>query len=182
VADGFKFLPRPADTGMVMNFWKDAKRTQVTWRPGDPRLEALIAGSSFPGLYALVHGDCVLKVGEAGTVRNGKQGTVGKRLSKHVKDGCAPAGSSYPGEFPAWWEFSGALVGHELTIYTLRFDGPQAERRALEKDAVSEARGGSVLWEEMQRREAARIPGTKRPKRLVEPGAVRGRVLAELGR
>lgn len=164
-----------------MNFWADAKQTQVTWAPGDPRLEALIVESSFPGLYALVHGDCVLKVGEAGTVRNGKRGTVGKRLSKHVKDGCAPEGSSYPGEFPAWWEFSGALVGRELTIYTLRHDGPQTERRALEKDAIYEAPGGQVLWEEMQRREAARIPGTKRPKRLVVPGSVRRRVLAELG-
>ena len=56
-----------------MNFWADAKQTQVTWAPGDPRLEALIAGSRFPGLYALVADGCVLKVGEAGTVRNGKR-------------------------------------------------------------------------------------------------------------
>ncbi len=44
-----------------MNFWADAKQTQVTWAPADPRLEALIAGSRFPGLYALVADGCVLR-------------------------------------------------------------------------------------------------------------------------
>jgi hypothetical protein len=160
------------------NFWKDAKRTRVTWSRSDPRLRSLIAGTQFPGLYALVDGDRVLKVGEAGLVRNGKQGTVGKRLKKHLqihRDG-----------FPARWEFSAALVGSELTIYTLRYDGcgkeADARRRRVEETAITEARGG-VLWEQVKPREGTElvIPGTK-GKRLVEPGAVRRRVLAELGR
>jgi hypothetical protein len=50
------------------NFWKDAKRTRVTWSRSDPRLRALIAETQFPGLYALVDGDRVLKVGIAGIV------------------------------------------------------------------------------------------------------------------
>jgi hypothetical protein len=167
----------------AINFWKDARRSQVKWHPADPRLIALIAESHFPGLYALVYGDRVIKVGEAQD--------VGARLKKHAGDGCWPVGSSYPGEFPAWWECSGELVRRELTICTLRYDvqtpSPREARRRrrhdVEQPAIQQARGG-VLWEQMrgrERREQPVIPGTKRPKRLVEPGAVRRRVLAELG-
>src|SRR5262245_11123665 len=132
-----------------VNFWKEAGRTPVTWSRRDPRFRSLIAETQFPGLYAVVHGERVLKVGEAGTVRNGKQGTVGNRLKKHLNDGYAPAGSYYSGDFPAWWEFTGALIERELTIYTLRCDGDRNARRALENAAIQAAAGG-VLWEKMQ--------------------------------
>jgi hypothetical protein len=164
-----------------VNFWEDAVRTQVAWSRRDPRFRSLIAETQFPGLYAVVHGECVLKVGEAGTVRNGKQGTVGKRLKKHLNDGYAPAGSYYSGDFPAWWEFTGALIERELTIYTLSFDGDSNARRGVE-DAAIQAVASGVLWETMQGDESRTDPATKKPQlKLRTPGAVRRRVLAELG-
>ena len=83
-----------------MNFWADAKQTQVSWAPGDPRLEALIAGSRFPGLYALVADGCVLKVGRAGIAYRGRlRGTVGERLNHHLRNISRTSD-------PAWWEFT----------------------------------------------------------------------------
>jgi hypothetical protein len=119
----------------------------------------LIAGTQFPGLYALVDGDCVLKVGEAGLVRNGKQVTVGKRLKKHLQIHSRPV--------PAWLELTDALGGRDLTIYTLCCEFPTLtpkeahwRRRELE-DAVmreAKARRGGVLWEEMEGRERNKRP------------------------
>jgi hypothetical protein len=164
-----KAAHRAADTGAV-NFWNDAERTQVIWRRGDPRLTALIAASRWPGLYALVHHDHVLKVGLAGIVRNGKQGTVGDRLDHHLSLGYA--NGNRPNEAPAWREFQRTLVGYELTVCTLRCDGrDNSRRRDLEKEAIREACGG-VAWERMKGRERAHVEHGNQQRLMVEPGAV----------
>ena len=160
-----------------MNFWADAKQAQVAWAPGDPRLEALIAGSRFPGLYALVAERCVLKVGMAGIVYRGRlRGTVGERLNHHLRNISRTS-------HPAWWEFTQALAGRELIVHTLRVDGSPAERRAIERDAVREALDGSVLWESMkgnERNERQAFDGKTYPRVLVDPGAIRRRLEVEL--
>lgn len=166
-----------ARRGVGVNFWADAKQAQVAWAPGDPRLEALIAGSRFPGLYALVAERCVLKVGMAGIVYRGRlRGTVGERLNHHLRNISRTS-------HPAWWEFTQALAGRELIVHTLRVDGSPDERRAIERDAVREALDGSVLWESMkgnERNERQAFVGKKYPRVLVEPGAIRRRLEVEL--
>jgi hypothetical protein len=170
-----------------MDFWKDAKRTPVTWTHHDPRLRALMAETRFPGLYALAAGELVLKVGTAGYIRKGinKPKTVALRLDHHLR------GISRRSH-PAWWEFTDALGGRDLTIYTLCCDFPtltpqeaHLQRRELEDAVILEAKvsRGGVLWEDMRGREREDrpvTPGKKYPRVLVEPGAVRRRLLAEL--
>ena len=160
-----------------MNFWLDSTPTQVTWAHGDRRLDVLIAGSRFPGLYALVAGELVLKVGMAEIVYRGRPvGTVGDRLNHHLRN-------ISPTSHPAWWEFTDALIGRELTVHTLRVDGTPDERRAIERDAIREAGGGSVLWEAMkgnERNERQVVAGRTYPRVLVEPGAIRRRLAVEL--
>jgi hypothetical protein len=167
-----------------MNFWKDSKQSRVTWHPDDDRLAAVIATSRFRGLYALVAGDRVLKVGLAGIVYRGQVvGTVGERLDHHLR---TISRSSHP----AWWEFTDTLRGRDLTVYTLPYDPPGVDpneacrlRREREGEAMRQAPGGRVLWEDMrfERRDQPVTPGKKNPRVLVEPDAVRRRVIAELG-
>jgi hypothetical protein len=172
---------------LSMDFWKDAKRTPVTWKRNDPRLHALMAETRFPGLYALAAGELVLKVGTAGYIRKGisRPNTVAARLEHHLR-------KVNRASHPAWWQFTDALGGRDLTIYTLCCEFPMLtpkeahwRRRELEDAVIREAkaRRGGVLWEEMEGRERNDrpvTPGRKYPRVLVEPDAVRRRLLAEL--
>lgn len=163
-----------------MNFWEDAKSTKVTWRRDDPRLYALAAElDGVHGVYALVSGKRMLRVGS--TPRS-KNGALKQRLLHHLIDGLKPVGSSAHRGFPAHWEFHRTLIDQELTILTLAC--PMEQCLALERAAKAKVPGGE-LWEEMRFGERAEVRDAMRARLAaslpaIHHGAVTKRVRAEL--
>jgi hypothetical protein len=152
-------MTRPMPVPGRPDFWKVAKRRTVTWQLDDKRLNTLIAECRFPGIYALVSGKRVLKVGQTNH--------IGKRLLLHVT-----LGNGHP---PGWIEFTQVLRGRKLTIYFLHYDEPEHLRVAVEIAAMNSR---SPLWEELKRAGATR----EKPRELVNPGAVARGVVKELGK
>jgi len=126
----------------------DAQRVEVMFNRGNAPLERLISDlRRVTGIYALVSGDTVLRIGLAGqrTKRNETSG-LGQRLLHHL-DAAYGDQASRKAEFYDHFEFHGALIGRAITIHWMAC--PPEDLREAERAAIRGAPGG-VLWERLR--------------------------------
>jgi hypothetical protein len=129
-------------------FWIDAHSVDVRFERRNAPLEQLISAlRSVSGIYALVVGGNVVRIGLSGqrTIRNETSG-LGQRLLHHL-DAAYGDQAARKAEFYDHFEFHAALIGRAMTIRWMAC-APDGLRRA-ERAAIQGAPGG-VLWEQLR--------------------------------